>query len=297
MSREVIGRVDAGSERAGVRTSAAAAPARALVLAALAAVAVRTGFRTLHNAPVVLPTPVVGSAAALGIAAGVLPGIAAVALGLRSGRPADRVGLSFAGVFGALATVVPAVTVPAAVALVGGGALAVARRVRPIDGWRGALGRAVPAALLGGVALALGAATGLLPPGTRTAGASIVVAALAASPALVRPGPTDWALGALAGAGVLWAGSSLPFVAGAVTLVAFGLVGTPLALFAAGVGGGVATVAGSLGREASGSADWLRGVGAALVLLAGVPATVGGATAIVLGSALLAGVGAGGDRR
>jgi hypothetical protein len=87
-------------------------------------------------------------------------------------------------------------------------------------------------------------------------------------------------------------------VTGAVTLVAFGLVGTPLLLFAAGVGGCVATVTGTLRRrETTGRDERLRGVGAALVLLAGAPATVAGATAVVLGAALLAGVGTGGDRR
>lgn len=302
MSRRVLDGVGTGSgaesEHAGDRRLPAvhASATTVLVLAALAAVAAWTGFRALHNAPVDLPVAVVGAAPWLGPAAGLLPGVAAVALGLRSPRAA-RVGLLFAGVFGALGTVVPAVTTPAAVALVGGGALALAAGTGTDGGWRGTLRGVVPVLLLGAVALSLGAATGLLPPGFRSAGSALAVAGLAGSPALVRPGPTGWALGALVAAGVLWAGSTLPFVTGAVTLVAFGLVGTPLALFAAGVGGCVAAVVGSLRREASGPPDRRRGMGAALVLLAGTPATVGGATAVVLGAALLAGVGTGGDRR
>ena len=267
-----------------------------LSLAALVAVAAWTGFRALHNAPVDLPAPVVGVAPWLGPATGVLAGSAAVAFGLRSGRSTARVGLSFVGVFGALGTLVPAVTVPAAVALVGGGAVAVLAGAGTGRGRLSTLRRAVPSLLLGGVALSLGAATGLLPPGLRSAGAALALAGLAASPALVRPGPTGWALGALAAGGVLWAGSALPLVTGAVTLVAFGLVGTPLWLFAAGVGGCVATVSGSLGRGTDGPTDRLRATGAALVLLAGAPATVAGATAVALGAVLLAGDGTGGDR-
>lgn len=290
MSRGVLGRVGTDPDHA----SAAFAGAGATT--ALAAVAAWTGFQVLHNAPVALPPPVVGSATALGLAAGVVSGLAAVALGLRRDRPAERVGLTFAGVFGALATVVPDATVPAAVALVVGGTVSLAA-ARFEDGWRGAIGRTVPLLLLGAVALSLGAAAGVLPPGTRTAGSTLAVAGLVGTPLIVRPGSTGWALGALAAAGVLWAGSALPFVAGAVTLVAFGLVGTPLALFAAGVGGCVAAVVGSLRRGSGGPTDRLRGAGAALVLLAGVPATVGGATAVVLGAALLAGTGTGGDRQ
>ncbi|MEF8843325.1 MAG: hypothetical protein V5A62_17150 [Haloarculaceae archaeon] len=304
MSRGNLGGVGTGagteSEYAGDRRLLAvhASATTVLVLAALAAVAGWTGFRVLHNAPVDLPGAVVGAAPWLGTAAGLLPGVAAVALGLRSPRPAARVGLLFAGVFGALATVVPAVTTPAAVALVVGGALALAAETGTDGGWRGTLCGVVPVLLLGAVALSLGAATGVLPPGARSVGSALAVAGLAGTPTLVRPGPTGWALGALAAAGVLWAGSALPFVTGAVTLVAFGLVGTPLLLFAAGVGGCVAAVVGSLRREASGLPDRRRrGMGAALVLLAGTPATVGGATAVVLGAALLAGAGTGGDRR
>jgi len=295
MSRGVLGRVGTDPDHASAAFAGAGATT-ALALTALAAVAAWTGFRVLHNAPVALPPPVVGSATALGLAAGVVPGLAAVAIGLRRDRPAERLGLTFAGVFGALATVVPAATVPAAVALVVGGTVSLAA-ARFEDGWRGAIGRTVPLLLLGAVALSLGAAAGVLPPGTRTAGSTLAVAGLVGTPLLVRPGSTGWALGALAAAGVLWAGSALPFVAGAVTLVAFGLVGTPLALFAAGVGGCVAAVVGSLRRGSRGPTDRLRGAGAALVLLAGVPATVGGATAVVLGAALLAGTGTGGDRQ
>jgi hypothetical protein len=188
------------------------------------------------------------------------------------------------------------VTVPAAVALVGGGAVAVVAGGTD-RGWRGTLRHAVPALLLGSVALSLGAATGLLPPGLRSAGSALALVGLAASPALVRPGATEWTLGALAAGGGLWAGAALPFVTGAVTLVAFGLVGTPLVLFGAGVGGCVATVSGSFRREPDGPTVRRRGIGAALVLLAGTPATVAGATAVVLGAVLLAGVWTGGDRR
>ena len=302
MSREVLGRVGAGSESEHAadrrRPTVDGNAATALSLAALVAVAAWTGVHALHNAPVDLPGSVLGVAPWLGPAAGVLAGAAAAALGLRSARHTERIGLLFAGVFGALATVVPAVTVPAAVALVGGGAVALVAGAGTDRGWLWTLRRAVPALLLGGVALSLGAATGLLPPGVRSAGSALAVVGLAASPALVRPGATEWTLGALAAGGVLWAGATLPFVTGAVTLVAFGLVGTPLVLFAAGVGGCVASVTGALRRRGvRGRADRHRGVGAALVLLAGTPATVAGATAVVLGGALLAGIGTGGDRR
>jgi hypothetical protein len=302
VSREVLGRVGAGSDPEHAadrrRPTVDGNATTVLPLAALVAVAAWTGFRALHNAPVDLPGQALVIAPWLGPVAGILAGAAAAALGLRSVRSTERVGLLFVGVFGALATVVPVVTVPAAAALVGGGAVALVAGVGTDHGRQWTLRRAVPALLLGGVALSLGAATGLLQPGVRSTGSAVVVVGLAASPALVRPGPGGWALGALAAGGVLWAGSTLPFVTGAVTLVAFGLVGTPLLLFAAGVGGCVATVTGTLRRrETTGRDERLRGVGAALVLLAGAPATVAGATAVVLGAALLAGVGTGGDRR
>ena len=301
MSRGGFPHTEADPERADGRRWALGAPAvaaRPLALAALAVVGAWTGFRALHNAPVELPGVVLGAAPWLAPAAGLVPGIAAVVLGLRSPGPAERVGLLFAGVFGALATVVPAATLPAAAALVGGGGVAVLGHRRSVGGWRGSIHRLVPVALLGAVALSLGATTGLLPSGVRAAGSTLAVAGLAATPALVRPGPGGWALGALAAGGVLWAGWTLPFVTGAVTLVAFGLVGTPLVGFAAGVGGCVATVAGTLRRREAGEpTDRRRGIGAALVLLAGAPSTAAAATAVVLGAALVAGVGTGGGRR
>lgn len=303
MSREITVHAGTDAESADDRWSrwsvSADGVSTAFPTAALVAVAAWTGFRALHNAPLDLPLAVLAAAPGIALAAGMVPGGVAVALGLLSTRPAVRVGLLFVGVFGALGTVVEAVAIPAAVALVGGGALVLLDEDRSDGGgWGGTLRRAVPVLLVGSVALSLGAATGLLPPGTRSLGSTLVLVGLAASPTLVRPGPGGWALGALAGVGVLWAGSSLPFVTGAVTLVAFGLVGTPLLVFAAGVGGCVATVVGSLRRETSGADQRRHGAGAALVLLAGGPATVGGATAVLLGAALLAGIPAtGGDRR
>lgn len=301
MSRERLARrADAGRTDAGPAAGRWSLPARdtraTLPAAALAAVLARTGFGALHNAPVELPGAVVGLAPELGAAAGLLSGVAAVALGLRSDHSTERVGLLFVGVFGALATVVPAATVPATVALVGGGALALSG-LEHREGWYENLRRAVPVALVVAVGLALGPATGLLPPGTRATGSALAAAALAASPLLVRPGTGGWMLGALAAGGVVWAGSALPFVVGAVTLVAFGLVGTPLLLFAAGVGGCVATVTGALGRrQGRERGDAPVALGAALVLLAGAPSTVPAATAVLLGAALLAGAGPGGDR-
>lgn len=292
MSREALAHTGTDGESAGVRWSVPASGLEtALPLAAVAVVAAWTGFRALYNAPGDLPTAVVAAAPGLALAAGVVPGVAAVVLGLRSIDATERVGLLFAGVFGALGTVVGAVAIPAAVALVGGGAVVVVGD-GPIDeGWRGTLQRTVPTLLLGAVGLSLGAATGLLPPGARSLGATLLLAGLAVSPALVRPGLQELTLGALAAAGVVWVGSTLPFVTGAVTLVAFGLVDTPLVLFAAGVGGCVATVAGALRlRETDEDDRRHRGVGAALVLLAGGPATIGGATAVLLGTVLLAGV-------
>ena len=298
MSRGLLGHTTHAEHVAARWSGTSGAATTALVLASLATVAASIGVRALHNAPVDLPGVVVAVAPGFTIAGGVLSGLAAVAFALRSARATARVGLLFAGVFGSLGTVVPAVVVPAVVALVAGGGLALASETGPEDGWPDALRRAVPVVLLGGVALSLGAATGVLPTGLRSVGSALALTGLAASPALVRPGHIGWVLGALAGGAVLWSGAALPFVAGAVTLVAFGLVGTPLVLFAVGVGGCVATVVGSVRhRGAIGSTDRLRGVGTVLVLLAGAPVSVGGATAVVLGTVLLAGLGSGGDRR
>jgi hypothetical protein len=197
----------------------------------------------------------------------------------------ERVGVTFLAVFALLAAVVPAATVPAVAAAVGGGSVVLARRL-PLTDWR-----SVPAvAALLGVAVTALSAMGVGPAAGRSVGAHLVLLGGAASPALVLHGNRDWALGGLTGGVLVGVGLGSPFLTGAVALVGGGIVTTNLLVMAGGLGGLVTTASAGLRTR-----RWPALLGACLLIVAGVPATLPRVLAATLGVSLLA-VARGGDR-
>jgi len=217
---------------------------------------------------------------AVGAIAG--PAFAAGVLATTTAIETERVGLVFVAAFGGLALLSPAVAVPAAAAIVGGGALAVSARWRALPE-RGTNWRVAPVVgVLLGTALSLNAAMGLAPAIARLAGAHLAMLGAAATPALLGHGNRDWALGGVV-AGLLVAfGVVAPFVTGAVSLIGGGLVGVSLPVMAAGLAGLVTTTSAGIRTRRLPAA-----LGAGLLLVAGVPGTLPRAMAAVLGLLLL----------
>jgi hypothetical protein len=253
----------------------------AIGLLAAVGVGVATAARVLYNAPfepAAFPSglvPATGTAAALG------GGVALAAVALSSDRPAVRVGLLFTGVFGVLATVSDAATVAAVVAIPVGAALAFGRALGPPSTYF-ELRRAVVAlafALAAGLSLA--ATAGIVGSPFRAAGSVAFLAGVSLLAVRAEGDAIALVAGAVAFAGVVAASAAAPYVTGSALLVGFAVIGAPHLLVATAAFGGVAAaVAGVRDGDA-----WLA-IGAVLLLLAGVPATPGAATAVCLGAAL-----------
>lgn len=210
------------------------------------------------------------------------PAVAAGVLAVTTDDDLERVGLAFVAAFGLLAAVVPTATVPAVGALVGGGGLALARR---IDRYRleDPRWRLAPAALLtAGIAASILAAMGVLSGTLRPTGSHLVMLGAAATPALLGHGRGDWALGGAVAGLLVAAGISAPFLTGAVALVGGGVVATSLLVMAAGLCGIVTTASAALRTR-----HWIALSGAGLLLVAGVPATLPRAMAAMVGILLL----------
>jgi len=275
-------RTDAGTGRSRVRLSRPGAVSvhAALGGIALGPVAATTALRILRNAPVTLPEWLGAAFPAIATLAAVTPALALVGLGATVDRRADRVALLAAGVFPLLAVVGDPAWLPAAAALVTGGGAAVALALqRP--GFPPAP-TAVAALGVGALCCSIAGVAGVATVTFRSFGAILAFAALAALPitrSLDTAGLVAWVVGTLA---VVWLVASAPFVAGAVTLVAFAAGDVPAVLLAGGVAGGlVVAIAAGLER------DWGVAVGALLVLVAGAPASLARGTAVVLGLVVL----------
>lgn len=249
-------------------------------LAALAVVA-QTVLRILHNVPF---DPLPASASVLGavdVGAAVVVALALAALAVGSRRPVVRIGLLFAAVFGALAAVSPAASVPAAVAVTAGGALALAGAFGLPESYREVRRRAVAAGFVVAVALSLAGTVGLGGAGVREFGVLVYLVALLSLSVRVRGNPVALVAGAVAFAAVVASSASAPFVTGSALLVGFGVVGGPHVLVAAAVGGAVAAAVAGVRRGAFAVA-----AGATILVFAGIPATPTAAMAVVLGAAL-----------
>lgn len=250
-------------------------------LLAAVAVGVAAAVRVLYNAPfepVAFPPRLVQ---AVGTVAALATGIALAAVALSAGRPVVRVGLLFAGVFGVLAAVSGAATVAAAVAIPGGAALAFTRTLGGPTTYfefrRGVLALAFALA----VGLSLAATAGFVGSPFRAAGSVAFLVGVTLLSVRAEGDPVAIVAGAVAFAGVVAASAAAPYVTGSALLVGFAVVGSPHFLVATAAFGGVAAaVAGVRDGDA-----WLA-IGAALLLLSGVPATPGAATAVCLGAAL-----------
>lgn len=257
------------------------APSSVLAAVLLAIVGGRVALAGANNLPGPLPAALAGTHRLLLTVGPTVIGLVVVLLALAHRDAWTRTGLAFAGAFGLLGLHAPSAALPAALGVAAGAAvpLAVAR-------WNDAPARAVAvgATLWLGLAASLASATGVVDASVRPAGSALVLAGVASLPLVARPSRGGWGAGVAAAALVGWTGSVLPFVTGAVALVAFGVVGTPLVLVAGAAGGGVAGLAGAIATR-----RWELALGAGLVVLAGVPATIPDALAAGAGLAVLLG--------
>ncbi|WP_267643796.1 phosphate ABC transporter permease [Haloarchaeobius amylolyticus] len=278
-----------GTRTRGVVTTVAdglpVAPRTAAGLLAVVPAAAVFLLRLAVNAP--LRNPVVGAEllAPVSVAALLGPAAAALVLGASAdfASPAERVGLLFVGVFGVLAALSTAAWLPAAGAVVGGGSLAVAARIRNLDRRADPLELVASAVVLLGLGLSLAASSGVATD-LRTTGTTVGLLGIALAPAF-RARHLDWpglGAGALAAVAVYQAATSAPYIAGAALLVGSNVVGGSVLLVALAAGGGVAaTVA------ATRTGAWPVALGAILLLVVGVPATIPRAVGAVVALALL----------
>lgn len=284
MTRATDGSGRVRNRAAPVGRLAAAAPRRATTAALGGALLVLlgsvAGLRVANNLPGPLPAPVASAHAALAVAAPTAAACLVGALGVVHRQDVVRAGLVFAGTFALVGLHVPAAAQPAVVVVVGGVAAVVVglRTGRPGDRATG-----VAVVVWAGLALSLGAATGLLDAVVRSAASTVALAAIALLPVALPPTRGGWVGGGLAAAAVLWAGAVAPFVTGAAVLVGVGALGVPLVLVAAAAGGGVAAGAGAMSRHHVQPA-----LAAGLLVAAGVPATMPRALAAGAALALLA---------
>jgi hypothetical protein len=200
-------------------------------------------------------------------------------------RATVRIGLLFAAVFGTLPLVAPETTLVAVVAVVGGSALALvgASGVSTPTEWtyRAVRQRLVALGFVTALALTLAGATGVLD-GGRNPGAFVALASIAAVGIQSEGSRLAWMAGLFTAGAVVVASAVSPFVVGSTLLVAFGVTGVPLLLVAGAVTGGVAAAVAGLSRRAVPLV-----VGAALLLLAGVPATFPRALTLLVGVTLV----------
>ena len=252
--------------------------ADALVGAAVVVVAARFLAALLVNVP---DAPGAAPLGPLTGASTILAGGALVAIGLRAEALSTGIGPLFAGVFGLLAVVAPAVVVPATVAIGGGVAVSVWLSREAMDGVR-SIALALLAAGCAG-SLASGVA-GLAWARPLTSTLSLV--ALGTLPAFVTTDRWSLVRAAIAFLAVVAFGLTLPFVTGAVTLVGTGAVGTPLAVIALAVAGVV-----TAGSAAIRTEQWPLVAAIALLGFAGVPAALPRAVPFALGVVMLVEVG------
>jgi hypothetical protein len=257
------------------QTVAVTAGGVALLVTALW-VAVRIAWNLPFD-PVTLPE---SSRLALDGLGAVIPALALVAVSIVSDRLLVRVGLLFAGVFGLLGAVAPAATLPAAVAIVGGGGLAILGALgRPTEPWS-ARRSLVAGLFVLGVASSLAGSLGLVAQG-RAFGTLFVLVALAALGIRARGDRIALGAGALAFLASVAVITVKPFAAGSALLVAFAIVGVPHLLVSVAVAGATAAAVAGYRRGAYGLP-----IGAGLLLVAGMPVTFPRAAAVLLGVAL-----------
>jgi hypothetical protein len=250
----------------------------------LGAVAAVRLLAVLHNAPfdpLAVPT---GAIPATTAAVSFLLALSLAAVALASARSPVRIGLLFAATFGGLATLNQAVTVPAAVAITGGGAVALLGTLSVPETYLTFRRVALAAGFLAALTVALGSSVGLLDGGLRGLGGVLTLGVVIATGVRAESDRIALAAGGIAAAAVVGASLTSPFVLGSTLLVGFAIVGVPHALAALAVGAAVSVVVVGLRRG-----EWSLAAGAGLLVLAGVPVSVPRAMALLLGATLVVG--------
>lgn len=245
-------------------------------------VALQTVVSILYNLPfdpVHIPTAI-RSGVAVGTA--IVLGLALVVVALLAREATIRVGLLFAGVFGLLVVVSPAATAPAVVALGGGSTLALLGSLGPPESYQDARQIAVAVAFLVGITASITSMTGILDSGFREIGAMATLLALFGLGIRAETDRTALIVGTVAALGLIAASMNSPFALGSALLVTFGIVGVPHLLVALALSGATAAIVAGLRRR-----EWSLVVGTTLLLFAGVPVTLPGALAVLLGATLI----------
>lgn len=272
------------SERLDRVHSGEASVALAASALALVAVVIRATVRLLANLPFdpVVATPLVRGTTAF--AAPLFVTVALLCLAVTTREATVRVGLLFAGVFGALALVSPAATLPAVVAVVLGGGLTLVGTLGVPETWsaRETASRLVAVGFVLGVGVALSSAVGILDGRLRAPGEILALAALAGAGVRSVGSPVAVGAGVVTVVGVILASAAEPFVLGSTLLVTLAVTGAPHLLVAVALGGGVAASVAGLRRG-----EYAPAVGAGLLLFAGVPVTMPRATTVLLGATLV----------
>lgn len=251
---------------------------------ALVTVVVHTSLRIARNLPF---DPVAVPGGLYGVSTLVTPivlGLALVVVGLAATRATSRVGLLFAGVFTVIAVFDSAATLPAIVAVAGGGTMALAGVVgRPKTVKRYRLA-AVAALLACGTGVSLASTAGLVDPTLQELGGLLTLLGIAG---IGVSAERDWvalAIGLVVVAFVVFASMTRPFVVGSAMLVGFAIVDVPQVVVAVAIGGAVVATVSGLRLRTPGLA-----IGGTLLVMAGVPATLPRASAVILGAILALG--------
>jgi hypothetical protein len=234
------------------------------------------------NTPVGPRLPMTGLSAAIEWLALAGTSTAALLMGVDTESALRRVGVVFAGVFGALSLVAAGATLPASLAVVAAAGLLVASHDRSAADRRTVAELVVLIAFAVGTAAAMLSAIGLEPSFLRRTGSIAIAVGLAGLPVFTGLTPKSILVGLLAGAAVLAIGLSAPVLTAAISLLGAGIVGLPVVVLAVGAIGGTTAVA--AGIEAG---DIRTGLAGGLLLLAGVPATIPSALGVLVGVSLL----------
>ena len=261
--------------RSGVSVHTVAGVVALLPMLALLAFTIGT------NTPIGPRLPLGGIGTPIETVAFAGPALAAVTLGLTAESTLIRVGMLFAGVFGALSLVSQSAMGPATVALGGAGVLVFGAQVPHTMEWRRLVRLGVTGLFVFGLVVSMLSALGVEPALTRRLGSIGIALAIAGTPAFTGFTRRSMGVGLLAGAVVAGIGVSAPVLTAAVSLLGMGVIGLPLVLLVLGaVGGGTAVAAGVDGGETH------LAVAGGLVLVAGVPATIPAAVSLLVGLVL-----------
>lgn len=236
----------------------------------------------VHNVPfepLAVPAGILSGAT---VGGGLLLALAVSVVALGSEPAPARVGLLFVGVFGALALLTPAKSLPTAIALIGGLAVALLGTIGLPATYREVRRAGIAVGVIVALAVSLGSSLGLIDGGLQGLGSVLTLGAVTAIVIRARGDRGALLAGTLAGAAVIVASVTSPFVFGSALLVGFAVVGTPHAIAALTVGAGVAVAVAGLRRG-----DRSVAAGAGLLVLAGVPVAFPRAMALVLGAVLV----------